>query len=366
MAVCDSIREEFSDLGIEVEDDLVLSELAVLAARYNIDPEKISCEYFSFNAKHKLGVKPPTLEYLGQFENEKLRNMKRRPLDPIEGVENLPDCEEMNGAMGSPVRLVSKRGPVTPETHLAKRFVSAVGSPVVSISAPSSPSLSQSAGPGLKYSERKTRGEVVVRHNMDTGPAWEATTDILDVEVQQVQAVKQPYKFMFSRMRDTAAVLDETTCRVMEQLVGGHSLVREDLVDLSETQAGGGVGVGRVHCDSEGRLNSNSVVVHGSLDWSAGAPVPVDLSQAPAFSLFPGQVVALDCSNPTGAKLVATKVYDGVFPPAAPCQLQEGVTLTVISVAGPYSTTDSNSTGWFPGDLIMVNIDTKPLLSQSL
>ena len=34
MAVCDSIREEFSDLGIEVEDDLVLSELAVLTARY--------------------------------------------------------------------------------------------------------------------------------------------------------------------------------------------------------------------------------------------------------------------------------------------------------------------------------------------
>ena len=88
MAVCDSIREEFSDLGIEVEDDLVLSELAILTARYNIDPEKISCEYFSFNAKHKLGVKPPTLVHLSQFENEKLKSLKpagqRRPLDPIE------------------------------------------------------------------------------------------------------------------------------------------------------------------------------------------------------------------------------------------------------------------------------------------
>ena len=345
MAVCDSIREEFSDLGIEVEDDLVLSELAVLTARYNIDPEKISCEYFSFNAKHKLGVKPPSLDFLGQFENEKLKNIKRRPLDPIEGVENLPDCEEISGAAGSPVRLVSKRGPVTPESHLAKRFVSAVGSPVVSISAPNSPSLSQSAGPGLKYSERKKRGEVVVRHNMDTGPAWEATTDIRDLEVKEVQAVRQPYKFMFSRMRDTAAVLDETTCRVMDKLVAGLKLEREDLMDLSETQAGGGVGVGRVHCDSEGRLNSNSVMVHGSLDWSAGQPVPLDLSQAPAYSLFPGQVVALDCNNPTGAKLVTTKVYEGVLPPASPCRLQEGSVLTVMSVAGPYTTTDSTSSG---------------------
>ena len=232
-AVCDSIREEFSDLGIEVEDDLVLSELAVLTARYNIDPEKISCEYFSYNAKHKLGVKAPNLDSLEKFESEKLRNIKRRPLDPIEGVENLPDCEEISGAAGSPVRLVSKRGPVTPETnHLAKRFVSAVGSPVVSISAPSSPSLSQSAGPGLKYSERKKRGEVVVRHNMESGPAWEATTDILDLEVKPVQAVKQPYKFMFSRMRDTAAVLDETTCRLTDRLVAGLSFVRSEFSTL--------------------------------------------------------------------------------------------------------------------------------------
>ena len=51
-----------------------------------------------------------------------------------------------------------------------------------------------------------------------------------------------------------------------------------------------------------------SVVLHGSLDWSAGASVPVDLSQAASFSLFPGQVVAMDCSNPTGAKLISTKV----------------------------------------------------------
>ena len=163
---CDAIKEEFSDLGIEIEDDAVLAELSFLTTRYNIDPTKISCEYFSFNTKHKLGVKAPSLDSLTQFENEKLKSMKRRPLDPIEGVENLPDCEEV-GLAGSPARLMTKRGPATPESHLSKRFVSAVGSPVVSISAQNSPSLSQSSGPGQRYSERKNRGEVVVRHNAD-------------------------------------------------------------------------------------------------------------------------------------------------------------------------------------------------------
>ena len=123
---CGTIQEEFSDLGIEVEDNNVLDELKVLATRYNIDSGKISCEYFSFNSKNKLGTKPPTLELLGQFENDKLKNLRsnlgpRRPLDPIEGAENLPDCPDL-GPMGTPVRVMAaKRGVVTPESNPNKR-----------------------------------------------------------------------------------------------------------------------------------------------------------------------------------------------------------------------------------------------------
>ena len=119
-----TVQEEFSDLGIEVEDKLVLDELDVLAKRYNIDNQKLSCEYFSFNTKNKLGLKPPTLEVLTQFENGKLKNLRvgpRRPLDPIEGAENLPDVPDL-GPMCTPVRLMaSKRGVVTPESNPNKR-----------------------------------------------------------------------------------------------------------------------------------------------------------------------------------------------------------------------------------------------------
>ena len=122
---CGSIQEEFSDLGIEVEDKVILDELDILSRRYNIDSGKISCEYFSFNSKNKLGTKPPTLETLAQFENEKLKNLRsqlgpRRPLDPIEGAENLPDCPDLGP--GTPVRIMAaKRGVVTPESNPNKR-----------------------------------------------------------------------------------------------------------------------------------------------------------------------------------------------------------------------------------------------------
>ena len=123
---CGSIQEEFSDLGIEVEDKIVLDELEILSRRYNIDSGKISCEYFSFNSKNKLGTKPPTLETILQFENEKLKNLRsqlgpRRPLDPIEGAENLPDCPDLGP--GTPARLIAaKRGVTTPEGNTNKRW----------------------------------------------------------------------------------------------------------------------------------------------------------------------------------------------------------------------------------------------------
>jgi len=119
-----SIKEEFSDLGIEVEDESVLRMLETLATRYNIDNSKISCEYFSFNSKNKFGVKAPTLDTLVQFENEKLKNLRtgpRRPLDPIEGADNLPDVPDL-ALMSTPVRVMAaKRGVVTPEHNSNKR-----------------------------------------------------------------------------------------------------------------------------------------------------------------------------------------------------------------------------------------------------
>ena len=178
----DSLVEEFSDLGMEVEDQDVLAQLAILCQRYNIDSSKISCEYFAFNSKHKAKAgRPPTLELLNTFETEKLKTMKpaglRRPLDPIEGAENLPDCPDIGGG-GTPIRSVSAKrgagGVVTTDGHLAKKFVTSVGSPVVSLSAPVSPVMA-TQGTGARYIERSNKGENVVKHNIDLGGDWENT-----------------------------------------------------------------------------------------------------------------------------------------------------------------------------------------------
>lgn len=339
MADLETIQSEFADLDLEITDDEVLEHLHSLCQKYKIDATKISCEYFSFNTKTKaLTGQPPTLESLATFENEKLKALKkdgqRRPLDPIEGAENLPDCPEI-GQPGTPTRLVTKRQ-ATPDKHTAKRLVSALGTPVASLSQPSSPAVVSK-----KFTERSNRGEVVVRHNADLEGPWESNLS-QPLELVLGSSIKEPYRFMFERLRDRAAILDETICSLGERLLSGLGKTTEDLLDSTTTNTEPGLVVGRVLCDGEGRMNSNSVLLQGSVDTCGGATVSLDLSQAPSFSLFPGQVVAVECTNPNGSRLVVSKVHSEVaLEPPSQSLLEEGEVLSVLTACGPFSTSDS-------------------------
>ena len=50
--------------------------------------------------------------------------------------------------------------------------------------------------------------------------------------------------------------------------------------------------VGRICCDSEGRLNEHSILLEGSVESSNGARTKLDVSKLDNFKLFPGQVRA--------------------------------------------------------------------------
>ena len=49
------------------------------------------------------------------------------------------------------------------------------------------------------------------------------------------------------------------------------------------------------------------------MDTSAGAVLPLDLSKLDSFSLFPGQIVGLECTNPNGSRLQVTRVLLAKF-----------------------------------------------------
>ena len=82
----------------------------------------------------------------------------------------------------------------------------------------------------------------------------------------------------------TFSLLDETICYIGDELKEMHKL---------EEPTGFGPDVnndpfptlGRIFCDSEGRLNANSLLLQGTQDLSRGRALPLDLSKVIFFLL---------------------------------------------------------------------------------
>ncbi|XP_077285664.1 DNA polymerase alpha subunit B [Arctopsyche grandis] len=102
--------------------------------------------------------------------------------------------------------------------------------------------------------------------------------------------------------------------------------------------------VGRIDCDSNGRLNQKSVVIQGTHDQSYGMNVPVNLNHLKEYTLFPGQVVALSGLNVQGDVFEAQQVFlDGSFDKANAPVLDDSLNgqLQMVVVCGPFTTSDS-------------------------
>lgn len=126
----------------------------------------------------------------------------------------------------------------------------------------------------------------------------------------------------------------------------------------------------------EGRLNATSVVLEGSSATCGGARINLDLSHMQTttkspFSLFPGQVVAVEGMNGTGRKLTAHRILEGAppLPKTTPVRQlrqmyydadrQDGSPLKVMTACGPFTTSQSMDYQPFI-DLMHVILDEVP------
>lgn len=219
-------------------------------------------------------------------------------------------------------------------------------SPVAAFSPGSQNSPSAFSTPSQKYASRSGRGEVVCSFPTTVEGSllnnnWREHREIpLSVKVyEEHDALVTPYKFMFQKSADKAYVLNDMIFEMGEKLK-----------EVRVTSAYSHVGlpmqepvtvVGRVCCDGNGRLNANSLLLEGSMDSSSGRRVPLDVSNVPQFSLFPGQIVAMDGVNGSGRRFVANKIHEGVLPSSPTNALTISDGLSVVVAAGPFSTSDN-------------------------
>lgn len=121
--------------------------------------------------------------------------------------------------------------------------------------------------------------------------------------------------------------------------------------------------VGRLGVDeSEGKLTAIVLTLEGSRRSCGGQRVLLDVSQLPAFNLFPGKIVALEgCLADQSQPMVVTSIYPSLPAPMPPRARLTPTreSLRVLCVSGPYTPSDSLSFAPFY-DLMSITMRDTP------
>ncbi|XP_069550593.1 DNA polymerase alpha subunit B isoform X1 [Brachyistius frenatus] len=358
LVTTEGLKTEMEMFDVPCQDDSVLDKMVELCICNRIQADEMVLEWVAYSStKNGLELTMNTLE---QFEHEVLnkkiksrQNFRKEETHnrtrDIHSLQELIKAEEeeenLLDVYSTPAKGSQKRALTTPEHSQSKRSAALLASPSLLLS-PSS--FSPSSTPSQKYSHRGAKGEVVVTFGAVQGTRWLGRKDPgagvqLDLLEGPEDSLRCSYKYMFQRLRDVRNVLTEKIEELEEGLRSHFNI--EEFSPVSLPAQDSITVLGQVCCDSNGKLNAQSVLLEAGPD-QGGQQVPVDLSEIEEYSLFPGQVVVMEGMNATGRKLVASKVYEGVPLPfyASNVKMETDEVaepLNVLVACGPYTPSDS-------------------------
>lgn len=204
--------------------------------------------------------------------------------------------------------------------------------------------------PPPKYEERTKVGQVVASYSPTQVPHENNNSnsnnnnDTRRCELSTTMVGKnnivQPYRHMFTTLEDRAKALERSLVERGRAIIdqqyrsqkdrNNHPQEQDDIMapppqeEVNVPRQDEVTVVGRICNEAhEGKLNPTSVVLEGSSTTSGGARINVDLTQLQeqqqqqngGYSVFPGQIVAIEGINPTGRKFIAHRIVEGVVPP---------------------------------------------------
>ncbi|XP_060935756.1 DNA polymerase alpha subunit B [Limanda limanda] len=352
----ESLKSELDMFDVPCSDESTLDKMVELCICSRIQADEMVLEWVAYSSSAKNGVKL-AMDTLEQFKHEVLNKRKAKPSSrkeeshnrtrDINSLHELIKAEEeednLLDSYSTPAKGSQKRALTTPEHPHSKRTAALLASPGLLLSPAS---FSPSATPSQKYSQRGGKGEVVVTFGAVQGTRWVGRKDPgAGVQLQLLESsedsLRCSYKFMFQRLRDVRNVLTDKIEELGESLKSHFNI--EEFSPVSLPAQDSMTVLGQVCCDSNGKLNAQSVLLEAGPE-QGGQQVPVDLSELKEYSLFPGQVVVMEGMNTTGRKLVASKLYQSVplpfYTPEIKMEMDEEL-MNVLVACGPFTTSDT-------------------------
>eukprot|EP00118_Oscarella_pearsei_P017167 m.169330 g.169330 ORF g.169330 m.169330 type:complete len:589 (+) comp38984_c1_seq9:94-1860(+) len=343
-----SVRKEFGELDIEISSSSILEKLTNIVHLYKIPPLRLANAWFAYSSKRS-GINLCLEEIESWEEKEVRRNFTRvgsssqtKPRvftkEDIHSVVSPVDEDNVLSSYGASQHSSQKRPWSTPDSHVTKYRHSQSGQTPAPFQSPSLYSTSFSI-PSTPFSERTTAGEVCCQLNTQnaSSPSWKGSGELADIDLSgQSQAMSNGHKYMFQRLSDKVAVLNDQVEEKEDRFMSKYEIDELDHVDMPRQESV--TVVGRICCDSEGKLNSQSILLEGSMRTSGGQSIHLDVTDTKDYSLFSGQIVAVKGINNSSEKsrLVALDLLTSVA--EKPPSIKNDVCLSVLVACGPFTT----------------------------
>ena len=188
------------------------------------------------------------------------------------------------------------------------------------------------------FSNRKDSGMVLQTYNPHSYQPSEPSSSQVTISSDEIHNVTSKYRNLFTPINERANAIDDKILHLSEQIVDKHELETSPIPKPSPEET---CVFGRI-CNTAhvGKLNSTSLVLEGSRDYSNGKRIELKVNNIPSYSLFPGQVVAVKGYNPQGNAIATTQIYDGVPSPYAKSRkadLMNKKPLYIMTTSGPYT-----------------------------
>ncbi|XWX02018.1 hypothetical protein V2A60_010050 [Cordyceps javanica] len=166
----------------------------------------------------------------------------------------------------------------------------------------------------ISFSDRQNPGEVIEVLNGQLASAETPAVPYPEPRVKLTAASdqkKMAYKPLAMKLSEASEILDDRIDDVATLVQQHHKLDDDAFGNAASQGTTDIVAVGRIASDSaEGRLNAASLVLETSRRTGMGFRVPLRMDAVPAWSVFPGQIVALRGSNATGGEFVVKDMLE--------------------------------------------------------
>jgi len=380
------LLEAFSSAGLTSVNPDILGKCLALASSHRVSPTQMaeSWEAYSLN-KNVTELTETTFQ---PFRNAVVKDMESSGSSAptmTTSPSTAKDGAVVTRRPGMGKRQVPPNMVTPPPPHKQSRNdgKSAVDAVARGNGSPSPTSAAATATKRVttmpKYNERTDVGKVIVSYNphkLEASSEISAETEShrrCVINNQFDTNVSKPYRHMFTTLDDRSKALDHHLVTMGEEIANRYNIDKSSSASSGEGSNDNSIAplesvgiprqdlvccIGRVCNEAhEGRINATSVVLEGSRHGSGGARVNVDLSllkeKKTSYSLFPGQIVAVEGMNSSGRKLVAHRICEGAahVPNQSSVsdlmkfhhddEYQGGKPLKIITTCGPYTTSDS-------------------------